>query len=216
MLIATETTNSHGVYRAYEEPLRVRTHSTPPPLVSARATPADASSSAIVLAASLETPAEVHYAVFPASNSDSGVGGMYPVPSADGGTTQRSDEGKLLQGVQERLDDVFPRGCENVTVSLEGHVALNKTQGLVASGVVSLSQVVSSGAKPASEVVLEGDEAAKAIAATGYGTETIDLDVVDSAAGLKQVYEAVVRVEGLEAAKAYDVCLFTETPLSHG
>lgn len=114
------------------------------------------------------------------------------------------------------MDDVFPSGCENATVSPEGKIALNKTQGLVASGVVSLSQVVSSSAKPASEVVLEGDEATKAIAATGYETETIDLDVVDSSAGLKQVYEAVVRVEGLEAAKAYDVCLFAETPLSHG
>lgn len=187
------------------------THPMPPQLLDARARPADASSSALVITASLASLAEVHYAVFPinATGTPPEVGGLRfddaeekREGSTDGG------KGDVGHGRKWGCGDVYGVGGEKREAT-----ALNDTLGLVASGVVpsaataellrSAAAEKETGTKPAS--------IGSAPPADGKSTKPASSRVLEGDA-----LEVVFRVDGLQPAQPYSVCLFTETPGSNG
>lgn len=142
IFLVTETANSNGVYRSKAEPLLATTHPIPPSLLHARAHAADASASALTVTASLESPAELHYAVFPATSvairpGDRKAGDptvLEGVPS-HGQHRNPEDGARADVIVREYKSD----GCGNASISGRGPLALNDTTRLVTSGVVPAS-----------------------------------------------------------------------------
>ncbi|CAM9385228.1 unnamed protein product [Scytosiphon promiscuus] len=232
IFIATETSNSNGVYRANPEPILVTTHPMPPRLLDARARAADASSSALLVSVLLEALAEVHYAVFPIPAAISPAGDNAKLASGRDepaeGRVDRSLDGGGKRPTREGGDagsHGSALGCRNVGGAIDGTktpAALNETQGLVASGVVPSSTI-------AGMVVLAEEEAAGANAAAASSSPATVVSATTSVGGGGQsiilaasrlpeddALEVEFRVDGLQAAQAYSVCLFTETPESNG
>ncbi len=187
------------------------THPVPPLLLDARARPADASSSALVITASLASLAEVHYAVFPINATVMPPeGGGLRFDNAEEkreGSTDGGDEG-LGHGRKWGCGDVYGAGGEERKAT-----ALNDTFGLVASGVVS-------SAATAELLLLATDEKETGTKPASIGTSS-PADGTSTKPTSSRVLEGddlevVFRVDGLQPAQAYSVCLFTETPGSNG
>lgn len=234
IFLATETTNSNGVYRANPEPILVTTHPVPPRLLDARARAADASSSALILTVSLSSLAEVHYAVFqipttttPREGND-GRGGL------DEPTIESSSSATPVGG-RERLDGrddqeggagyLRDLGCGRNSVMVGGRrepVALNDTTGLVTSGVVSSATTSDSlnmeSAEKRASTIPAGVPPAAGVPATStpLGATGRSGLLAASRSVDGDALEVMFRVEGLQAAQAYSICLFTETPGSNG
>ncbi|CAM9139051.1 unnamed protein product [Hapterophycus canaliculatus] len=228
IFFATETSNSNGVYRANPGPILATTHPMPPLLLDARARAADASSSALLVAVSLESLAEVHYAVFTSPTAISPPGAH--AKSASGGDTLA--QGRLDSGIGAAEEGLAGEdggtgfqdsalGCENVGGAVDGlraPTALNETRSLVASGMVPSTTI-------AGMLVFAGDEEsgvnapASTVAAsttTSVGADGKTQLLAASRLSEGDTLEVEFRVEGLQAAQAYSICLFTETPESNG
>ncbi|CAN0194025.1 unnamed protein product, partial [Ectocarpus sp. 12 AP-2014] len=97
--------------------------------------------------------------------------------------------------------------------------ALNETLGLVASGVIPstatagllLSAAEEDGRHKSAEISPAGATAATAVRSLGQSSLMAASRSLEGG-GL----EVSFRVEGLQAAQAYSICLFTETPNSNG
>lgn len=214
---ATEAENSSGVYRAHDGPLLATTHAAPPPILAARARPADASSTAIDVTFALETPAEVHYAVFASPDGSTVTAGRGPGPE-DGGSSvsQRAAHGRdpadamILNGL---------RGCDYTMASLGRASPVNVTDGPIRRGVVSSREEPRSHAEPVSAAVFEADGPATGheLVVNGSGA-MVPAPATPLADGTvaKMLREVAIRIEGLDEATAHDICLFTETPSSRG
>lgn len=233
IFIATETTNSNGVYHANSEPVLATTHPVPPILLEGRAQAADASSSALVVTVSLASLAEVHYAVFPipARHDQDGRGQdtATAAPVGDERAFNGEADGEVLTregggggGGADGACSGNGWGSRNGSGGIDGRrdpTALNETLGLVASGVIPsaataamlLSAAEEDGAKKPAEVSTAGAAAATAIRSNGQPNLMAASRSLEGS-GL----EVMFRVEGLRAAQAYSVCLFTETPNSNG
>lgn len=212
IFLVTETTNSNGVYRVEPEPFLVTTHPMPPLLLDARARAADASSSALVVTVSLASLAEVHYAVF-------------PVPT----TEMRTEDGGVRMDIGEAIghppDDSGGSGvkngsgwgCGNAGANVGergGATALNDTAGLVVSGVVPSTTTAGLVLSAATEKDSKTAPGVVPSALLGADSKSSKLTSARSLEG--DALEVMFRVEGLQAAQAYSVCLFTETPGSNG
>ncbi|CAM9130121.1 unnamed protein product, partial [Laminaria digitata] len=227
VFIATETIDSNGVYRQHPEPTLATTHPVPPLLQDAHARAADASSSALVVTVSLVALAEVHYAVFPTAPPKNSL--------TDATETEHHSKERFgAEGSNESVetDDsevteaYVTWGCGNATAATAWRaVALNGTRGLVTSGVVSSATSAASlhedmdRSKPALEGnanVAVASAMAAATASHPHASEVQHAFAKKVLGGGEEAMELVFRVEGLEAAEAYDVCLFTETPGSNG
>lgn len=176
---------------------------------------------------SLVALAEVHYAVFPTAPPKNSL--------TDATETEHHSKERFgAEGSNESVetDDsegteaCVTWGCGNATAATAWRaVALNGTRGLVTSGVVSSATSAASlledmdRSKPA----LEGNAnvavaSAMAAATTSHphASEVQHAFAKKVLGGGEEAMEVVFRVEGLKAAEAYDVCLFTETPGSNG
>lgn len=220
VFIATETIDSSGVYREHSRPVLATTHPVPPFLQDAHARAADASSSALVVTVSLLALAEVHYAVFPAAFEDSVTDTMEAEHHSKGSFGAEDVSASVKTGDGKGREAYASWGCGNATTTGRGPVALNETQSLVASGVVSsatsaaslLVENVDRNPAPAGNV---GVATATAAAATAHASG-LQQAFAKRVSGGEEAIEVVFRVEGLKAAEAYNVCLFTETPGSNG
>lgn len=206
------------MYRAKSEPVLVTTHPVPPLFKDAYASAADASSSALRVTVSLAAPAEVHYALF----ATDGDNYDHAVVSAKRGSPRD------LPGGGGEMDVV--EGCRNGTMqraSASGPARLNGTLGLVVSGVLSLRTSVDLFTRQGNEQDIKKSEhfVEETILAKGMthaARTTQDHHVGIQPAEFRssrvddEAIEGIFRVDGLEPAKAYDVCLFTETPGSNG
>ncbi|CBJ34147.1 conserved unknown protein [Ectocarpus siliculosus] len=235
IFIATETTNSNGVYHAKSEPVLATTHPVPPVLLDARAHAADASSSALVVAVSLASLAEVHYALFPIPTTPDEDGLVEDTAKATPTGDERASNGQA-DGGGAAGGEVLTRGgsggdgacsgdgwgSRNGNGAVDGRrdpSALNETLGIVASGVIPstatagmlLSAAEEDGTNKPVEVSPAGAAAATAVRSNGHPS-LITASRSLEGSGL----EVAFRVEGLQAAQAYSVCLFTETPNSNG
>ena len=218
--MATETIDSNGVYREYPTPILATTHPVPALLQDAHARAADASSSAIIVSVSLRIPAEVHYAVFPtipegvtkeAEGQSKGPFGVEGARHSEGlFGTEHASANVAFGDIGEGKEAYVSWGCGNATATARGGIALNGTRGLVTSGAVSSATSAASNEdrKPVPAVAVAG---ANAIAATSQVSKTQQA-FSEGGEGMKVVF----RVEGLKAAEAYNVCIFTETPGSNG
>ncbi|CAM9697124.1 unnamed protein product [Ectocarpus sp. 12 AP-2014] len=236
IFIATETTNSNGVYHAKSEPVLATTHPVPPALLDARAHAADASSSALVVTVSLASLAEVHYALFPipAGPDEDGLveDTAKATPTGDERASNgQADGGGAAGGEVLTLGGVGGGdgacsgdgwGSRNGGGGVDGRrdpSALNETLGLVASGVIPstatagmlLSAAEEDGTNKPAEVSPAGAAAATAVRSNGHPNLMTASRSLEGS-GL----EVSFRVEGLQAAQAYSVCLFTETRNSNG
>lgn len=207
VFIATETASSNGVYRTNFEPLLATTHPIPPTFYDVLARAADASSSSIVVTVSLAIPAEIHYALFPTTLKD-----------ADTKSTGREEPLVKLrdgQGAEEDEGEVHHRtGCANASFSGKGPAVLNETLGIVTSGVVPSVSIDLVHGENSEHVWSVASGAAASGTSTSQRVQAQAMNAWSSSEG--GGLQAVFRVEGLEAAKAYDVCLFSETPGSNG
>ena len=161
---------------------------------------------------SLLALAEVHYAVFPAISEENLAGTMENERHSKGlyGAENANDSVRTSDGKGKEAH--FSWGCGNATATTRGPVALNDTRGLVTSGVVS-SLLENVNFKPAPE----GNVAvASAVASATSYTSGVPHAFTKGVSGREEAMEVVFRVEGLKAAEAYNVCLFTETPGSNG
>ncbi|CAM9253016.1 unnamed protein product [Ectocarpus sp. 4 AP-2014] len=238
IFIATETANSNGVYHAKSEPVLATTHPVPPVLLDARAHAADASSSALVVTVSLASLAEVHYALFsiPATPDEDGL--VEDTAKATPTGDERASNGQA-DGSGAAGGEVLTRGgggggggdgacsgdgwgSRNGSGADDGRrdpTALNETLGLVASGVIPstatadllLSAAEEDGTNKPAEISPAGAKATTAVRSLGQSHLMAASRSLEGS-GL----EVSFRVEGLQAAQAYSVCLFTETPNSNG
>lgn len=204
----------------------------PPLLLDARARAADASSSALLVTVSLESLAEVHYAVFPITSAVSPhADHAAPASGRDKPAQGRVDNGMDVEGERSTRDDKGAGshggalGCANIGAAVDGMgmpAALNETRGLVASGVVASKTI-------AGMITLAGEgEAGVNAAAASSASAVADSTTTSVGAGGQSkslaasrlsegdALDVEFRVEGLQAAQAYSVCLFTETPNSNG
>ncbi|CAM9283759.1 unnamed protein product [Ectocarpus fasciculatus] len=235
IFIATETTDSNGVYHAKSEPVLATTHPVPPILLEARAHAADASSSALIVTVSLASLAEVHYAVFPipATPGEDGLGQdtANAAPAGDEHASDREDGGGAAAGGEVLTreggggggacsgDDWGSRNGSGAVDGRRDPAALNETLGLVASGVIPstatasmlLSAAGEDGTKKPAELSPGGAAAATAAGSNGQPNLMAASRSLEGS-GL----EVAFRVEALLAAQAYSICLFTETPNSNG
>lgn len=189
----------------------------PPLLLDARARAADASSSALVVTASLASLAEVHYAVFPVqtpetpTGDDAGLRADHGEPGGQGQGPEGAGEG----GVGDNSGGLGSGSGASVGERREA-AALNDTVGLVASGVVpstaTAGLLILSAAAEKDAKAAPGAAPSSALGADGgkSNTPTSARSLEDNA------LEVMFRVEGLQAAQAYSVFLFTETPGSNG
>ena len=213
----TETTNSNGVYRTEPEPFLATTHPMPPLLLDARARAADASSSALVVTVSLASLAEVHYAVFPAQMPEETppTGGDGPrVDHGEAGGNGGPD-GASEGGVGWDNKDLGSGGVSAGVGGRREATALNDTVGLVVSGVVPSAATAgllrSAFAERDAKAAAPGAAPSAALGADGKSNTPASARSLEGRA-----LEVSFRVEGLQAAQAYSVCLFTETPGSNG
>lgn len=208
----TETTNSNGVYRVEPEPYLVTTHPMPPPLLDARARAADASSSALVVTVLLTSVAEVHYAVFPAPTTET--------PAADDGSGVDQGEARTHEpekGGEGGSGNNGHWGSANASVSAGERreaATLNDTVGLVVSGVVPSTATTTMLRSAVAEKGAETTPGVVPSTASGADGKPRSPTSVRSLEG--NTLEVMFRVEGLQAAQAYSICLFTETPGSNG
>lgn len=185
----------------------------PPLLLDARARAADASSSSFVVMVSLASLAEVHYAVFPVPTTETPTGddGL----SADHGEARgHGPDGGEDGGVRDSSD----WGCGNHTANVGERreaTALNDTVGLVVSGVIPSTTTAGLLHLAVAEKDSESVPGAAPSTLPGAGGKSSNTPAsVRSLEG--NALEVMFRVEGLQAAQAYSVCLFTETPGSNG
>lgn len=210
--------------------------------MDARARAADASSSALVLTVSLSSLAEVHYAVFQISTTttaapregDDGRGGL------DQHDMESSSSATPAGGGRERLDGrddeeggagyLLDWGCGGGGGSgvaggdRREPASLNDTVGLVTSGVVPSTTTDDllnlAAAEKGAATMPEGIPPAAGVpaistplGAPGRSGLLAASRLVD---GDGDALEVMFRVEGLQSAQAYSICLFTETPGSNG
>lgn len=188
------------------------THPLPPLLLDARARAADASSSALVVTVSLASLAEVHYAVFPVQTPDTPAGD--DGPRVDPGETGGHGPGGAGEG-GTGYSSVLGAGNVSVNAGERREAAtLNDTVGLVVSGVVPTTTIAGFLLAAAAEKGAETLPGAVPSAALGAGGKANTPASAKSLEG--NALEVMFRVEGLQAAQAYSVCLFTETPGSNG
>lgn len=209
VFIATETIDSNGVYREHSGPILATTHPVPPFLQDVRARAADASSSALIVTVSLLALAEVHYAVFPATSENSLTDAMENERHSKGLHEAENANGGVKTGDGKGKEAHASWGCGNATATGRGPVALNDTRSLVTSGVVSsLMENVNRKPAPEGNVSVASAVASATPHASGAFAKRVSVG--------EEAMEVVFRVEGLKAAEAYNVCLFTETPGSNG
>lgn len=196
------------------------THPMPPAFLDARARAADASASALIVTASLQSPGGVHYAVFLASSDE-----VQPGDRLDGiletlGATSLNGQSAETEEPKSMLTGYHNIGCTNATVSGRGPLALNETAGLVTSGVVWFSRNNGSSGDDNNADTRTDTTAPKAGSAKTSTTLPTSYAVRSSAipSVMKggDAFEAEIYVEGLNASEAYDLCLFSETPESNG
>lgn len=197
IFIVTESKDSNGVFWAKPEPVISVTHPRPSGFRDVYARAADASSSAIAVTVSLTAPAEVHYALFPTAPS----GRELPSGELENKKLLRGVLGPGEKGIEVLVEEHRNSGCANATLSRRGAASLNETAELVTSGIVPFA--------PRASLPHRKAEAAPPVASIA----TSNLLRLPWKA---QDLEVMFRVERLEAAKSYDVCLFTETPGSSG
>ena len=188
------------------------THPVPPLLLDALARPADASSSALVVTASLASLAEVHYAVFSinATETPPEEGGLrFDDAQARREGTTDGGEGETGHGRTWGCGDVYRAGGEKREAA-----SLDETSGLVASGVVPSTATAELLLLAATEKEVKTKPAATS--ATPPEADAKSNKPVSSRALEGNALEVVFRVEGLQPAQPYSVCLFTETPGSNG
>lgn len=133
-----------------------------------------------------------------------------PLQTNHGGDTEELGTGlELEEGEEEKGGGYHGIGCDNATVSNRGPSALNESIGLVTSGVVP-------SAFPAGSGLTEGARKATPVAGAAAMPSTEGQMRLPWKLEAGGELEAVFRVEGLQAATVYDICLFTETPGSNG
>lgn len=202
----------------------------PPLLLDARARAADASSSALLVTVSLASLAEIHYAVFPIPTAISAPeDNLKPASNGDDPAQESVDHGLDAGGERSTRGEggtgahgrVF--GCGIVGGAVHGTktpAALNETQGLEASGMIPSMAIAGmlafAGEK---EAGVKATPSASAVAASTTASVRVGgKSKILAASRLPEAdaLEVEFRVDGLQAAQAYSVCLFTETSESNG
>lgn len=201
----------------------------PPRLLDANARAADASSSALVVTVSLSSLAEVYYAVFqiPTTTTPREGDGLEldenEVEPSSSATAADGDASDGEGGAMHARD----WGCgsdSGVVGDRREPKALNDTRGLVASGVVPstksadlLAMAAAAAEKGAAAIPAAVLPAAGVpAAATPLGAARQSNLLAASRSVDDDALNVMFRVEGLQAAQAYSICLFTETPGSNG
>lgn len=156
--------------------------------------------------------------MFPAASEDSLTDTMETEHHSKGSFGAEDVSASVYTGDGKGREAYASWGCGNATATGRGPVALNETRGLVTSGVVSsatraasLLENVDRKPAPAGNV----DVATATAAATSHASG-LQQAFAKRVSGGEEAIEVVFRVEGLKAAEAYNVCLFTETPGSNG
>lgn len=165
---------------------------------------------------SLKDPADIHYAVFPTTWEDESNRALEAERPPTGLPSTNEVHANLDTDEKSNEYRHRDRGCSNATFTGRGPIVLNDTLGIIASGVVpaATGDTISLVEKNTKSVPAANVAASATIAATTPGAEAQPKLPWRLSGG--EVLEAAFRVEGLKAAKAYDVCIFTETPGSHG